>query len=284
MQMQIRKDLIRTSYDKEAKRYEASSNMQSGNLNRLIDVAKKFIRKKKVNSVLDLGCGLGVLVGLLEQRPVISYESYTGIDLSKGMIQIAKKNYASEKVKFLVKDIETLDVADTSMNIVFSNSVLHWLNQPKLGGNLNKAISEISRVLADKGIFCASIAGAGTAKRFLKSYNSVMKRHQNNSYFDKKQYVADPIGCMELNKVVTLLMSNGLKVKFAHLEYEPLTFESAAGYVNAVRAYGYKMFMAPVEEVERRKIWDEVSREFVEQVGDQEYYHDQYMIYVVAEK
>ena len=76
---------------------------------------KKYINKD--DSVLDLGCGNGRLIEMLQ-----SSNKYLGIDNSKGLIKIAKKRYPN--FKFQQRDILKLNLKK-KFNTIYSLSVIH---------------------------------------------------------------------------------------------------------------------------------------------------------------
>ena len=56
----------------------------------MLEVVKE-IEKRKI-SLLDLGCGVGLLVDFLKQKNILKKYKYMGIDISYNMIEIAKKD------------------------------------------------------------------------------------------------------------------------------------------------------------------------------------------------
>ncbi len=99
---------------------------------------KNNIRNKKV---LDLGCGSGIFTKTLLKHG----GKVIGIDLSKELIEIAKKEIP--KTEFYVGDMQKLPFKSGKFDIVASNLVLHYLK------NWNFVFKEVSRVLKKKGIF-----------------------------------------------------------------------------------------------------------------------------------
>lgn len=68
--------------------------------------------------ILDLGCGSGRLLEILKNRNI----NYFGIDGSKNLIEIAKKNYPA--FKFQVADVLSLPFPNNSYDKIFSIRVL----------------------------------------------------------------------------------------------------------------------------------------------------------------
>lgn len=94
--------------------------------------------------VLELGCGMGVVSVVLGRRGA----TVLGIDVSPGMIDIARRNAAIHglggTVEHRVMSAEALDLPDASFDLVFGFVCLHHL-QPTL------AASEVRRVLRAGG-------------------------------------------------------------------------------------------------------------------------------------
>ena len=59
---------------------------------------------KNKNSVIDLGCGLGILENYLAK----DFKRVTAVDFSEKMIESAVKNNKNKNVKFLVLDLNQL--------------------------------------------------------------------------------------------------------------------------------------------------------------------------------
>lgn len=95
--------------------------------------------------VLCLGCGSGEETEfLLTKRPIELY----GVDISKDLIEIAKKEYP--EVNFAVMDAENLKFENEDFDFIYSSLVLDYFKSWK------KVLSEITRVLRKGGIFLFS--------------------------------------------------------------------------------------------------------------------------------
>lgn len=105
-------------------------------VNRLLDETDK----KKVLSILELGCGNGVDSIAFGGKG----HHVTGIDISPDAIKLAKKNNTLDNVTFEVGDAEKLKFKDNYFDLVYSMAVLH-------SSDLKKSIPELSRVLKPEG-------------------------------------------------------------------------------------------------------------------------------------
>lgn len=103
---------------------------------------------KEGDSVLDVGCGNGRLLELLERKHI----NYLGIDISEKLIDLARKKYPQND--FLVADNLNLPFPDDKFDKVFSVAVLHTIPSEELR---KKALSELKRVLKPNGLLILTV-------------------------------------------------------------------------------------------------------------------------------
>ena len=94
------------------------------------------------DEVLDAGCGSGRLYGFFKEAGI----TYTGLDNSAELINIAKKTYS--KAQFTVGDILTLPFSDNKFNVIFCIATLHHIPGKKLR---DRVVKEFFRVLKPGG-------------------------------------------------------------------------------------------------------------------------------------
>jgi len=94
-------------------------------------------------SVLDIGCGAGMLANALAKEG----HQVTGIDLSQSSLEIARTNDASGTVDYRHASAYSLPFSDASFEVACAMDVLEHVEEPK------KLIAEASRVLKPKGVF-----------------------------------------------------------------------------------------------------------------------------------
>lgn len=95
--------------------------------------------------VLDVGCGNGRLLKFLEGK---SWKSYKGIDLSRNLLELARKQHKESKVSFREGSITALPVKAGSYDAVFSIAVLHHV--PSRVFQV-QALTELERSLDHEG-------------------------------------------------------------------------------------------------------------------------------------
>jgi malonyl-CoA O-methyltransferase len=106
----------------------------------------------EARTVVDLGSATGSAIRLLERR--FRRARILAIDLSQNMLRLAraKKSWLS-KAALLQAEATTLLLADHSVDVVFSNQLLPWLD------DANPVLAEVSRVLRKDGLFAFSTLG-----------------------------------------------------------------------------------------------------------------------------
>jgi ubiquinone/menaquinone biosynthesis C-methylase UbiE len=98
---------------------------------------------KKLGDVLDVGCGPGVMVEAVLARG----GTFTGVDLSPEMIKESMALYGDTPgCRFLVGDVENIELPDASFDLVIAMAVLEYLNSP------DRMFEEIGRVLRPGGL------------------------------------------------------------------------------------------------------------------------------------
>ncbi|MFC6158215.1 class I SAM-dependent methyltransferase [Kribbella jiaozuonensis] len=132
---------IRTSYDTVATSYAELVVDGADWEDAAFDLLAKLVAGSG-RAVLDVGCGPGRTTGLLAERGL----PVTGIDLSPGMIEVARRDYP--ELDFRVGSMTALDVADGSVSGVVSWwSIIHLPRDV-----VPLAFAEFYRVLAPGGV------------------------------------------------------------------------------------------------------------------------------------
>lgn len=95
-----------------------------------------LISEKKVESILDVGCGEGFTLNRLKENGI--GKKLEGIEYKKDAIELGKKTYPDIKIK--QGDIYKLPYQDNSFDLVLCTEVLEHLDNP------SKALKELIRV------------------------------------------------------------------------------------------------------------------------------------------
>lgn len=104
------------------------------------------------DTVVDLGCGQGLALHLLK-RAGVAFGAYFGLDISKSMLDLAKRPARSTEV-LVQADMGAIPVLDASVSVAMSvYSSISYVEDPE------SVIREISRILVPNGrylIMCIS--------------------------------------------------------------------------------------------------------------------------------
>jgi ubiquinone/menaquinone biosynthesis C-methylase UbiE len=271
------KATIRSTYDARATEYSRRHGMQTGNLSRLIE--RVLTQHPRLDRILDVGAGSGAAIS-----DFIDTEGDAGTlvcaDISRETL-LARRRCRSSRELLVQGDAGQLPFPPGCFDLTYANSVLHWLGVESGLAGFQNAVREIIRVTRSNGVIGASIAGVGTAARFLHAYHTVLGQFEQTGGLES-EVPDDPIGAMELNDVVDAVIAGGGRIIEAELVYEPVQYRRASDYVLDAAAYGYDTFLSPVVHEQRTAVWQQIADRFAADVGAGPYTHDQYMIYVVA--
>lgn len=103
------------------------------------------VMKEPFSDLLDAGCGTGAMLGMFKKD--LPDKNYTGIDLSKKMIETANKKKLAG-VRFVSGDCENLPFAENSFDVVTcSMSFHHYPNPEKFFQNLQRVLRSGGRLV-----------------------------------------------------------------------------------------------------------------------------------------
>lgn len=185
-------------FDLSAEGYDSWCQTEIGSF---VDTLEKNLMKevaepKKDEKVLDLGCGTGVYSYWLNEQGL----SVTGIDISSGMLNVAKSKVNADQIKFLKGDIEHLPFENETFDLVISNIVLEFTANPK------EIVKEAFRVLKKDGRLVIGFIGKNSS--WGKMYQEKGKQNPNSVFSKAKFFSQDDIN--ELYKTRPDSMKFGL--------------------------------------------------------------------------
>lgn len=128
---------------------------------------------KKNDTILDAGCGKGwISLSLINQ----GYKNVTSVDLSQKSILYSSRigNITKSKFNLIKADLTNLPFNDCSFSVICSMEVLEHIQK------LDKALTELKRVLYKKGILIISIPNKyGCFSLMEDSFSKIIhKQHQ----------------------------------------------------------------------------------------------------------
>lgn len=114
---------------------------------RELEPLKKYAKDEQ--NILDIGCGNGRLLNLIEGRNV----SYTGVDSSKELIELAQR-YRGHKGRFLHANALHLPFADATFDTTFAIAVLHHIPSKQFR---TRFVIEAYRTLKPRGTLILTV-------------------------------------------------------------------------------------------------------------------------------
>ena len=115
-----------------------------------------------VRSILDVGCGTGLLLRLLHQR--FPDASLAGVDVAPGMIEACRRQCSvMAGLSLTVSDIEEFD-SPSRYDLIASSFCLQWLRHREA------TIGRLCHLLRPAGIFAAAIPVSGSLAELAESY------------------------------------------------------------------------------------------------------------------
>jgi len=112
-------------------------------------------------NVLDIACGNGIIAQHCVEKGLIDFQ-YTGIDISKHQIELARTRYGQENIRFKVEDSGELSFNDSEFDYVVCHLAFMLLNP------VDKTIHQIERVLKNNGYFLAIVNSRNIKDELLK--------------------------------------------------------------------------------------------------------------------
>lgn len=155
----IDKARVRASFDRAATSYDAAAILQKTVREEML--SRLDLVKLTPHVILDAGCGTGHGTFALQKR--FSDAQVISLDLAMGMLHQTQnqtpwlKKILGKK-NLLCADIESLPLANQSVDLVWSNLAIQWCN------DLDQVLQEIKRVLKPNGLLMFSTFGPDTLK------------------------------------------------------------------------------------------------------------------------
>ncbi|MBA3253638.1 MAG: methyltransferase domain-containing protein [Burkholderiaceae bacterium] len=214
---------VRRQFDMRAPRFRASAELPREVGRRLIE-RLQYIRLAP-HRILDVGCGAAeTRAPLLAQYP---RADWIGLDISERMLRAANAEGARAWVKRrlrgassyrVVGDGGRLPIGDNSVDLVFSNLMLHWHPQP------HTVFPEWKRVLRADGLLMFSCFGPDTLKE-LRAAAAALP-------------AARPMPFVDMHDFGDMMVASGFATPVMDAEAITLTYASPQDLLREVRALG----------------------------------------------
>jgi malonyl-CoA O-methyltransferase len=207
---------VRASFDRASKSYEAAAVLQDRVRNELLE--RLDLVKLDPQVVVDLGSGPGQGTRQLKRR----YRRATviALDIAPGMLAEARRHSTFfNRFERVCADTSRLPFKDQSVDLIFTNLMLQWCNEP------DAAFAEIRRVLKPSGFFGFTTFGPDTLKE-LRAAWSKADDHEHVSRF------------LDMHDIGDALARAGLVEPVLDVERVRLTYPDAMGLMRDLKAIG----------------------------------------------
>jgi SAM-dependent methyltransferase len=122
----------------------------------------QFVSVRDGDSVLDAGSGTGVLASVVaESNPSARV---TGVDPSPAYVRYAQSHAGSERLQFVVGDVQSLGMSNAIFDKALSFLVLNFVPDAE------RAVREMTRVTRDGGIIAAAVWDYGWRMEMLRVF------------------------------------------------------------------------------------------------------------------
>lgn len=161
-------ELSKNHFNNQAKIYDETNTAYYSKYPKISckDVAQR-LNNIQYQSLLDIGCGTGYLIDLLQKQ---KSALYCGLDLSPEMLKVARKKLP-ESVFLSEGSSDCLPYEDNSFDIVTCIQSFHHYPDPE------KAMKEAYRVLKNDGLYILSDTGYGGVPKWF--YNNFILKVAN---------------------------------------------------------------------------------------------------------
>lgn len=175
----VDKKRVSAHFNAAAKSYDSVAVLQREVATRLAD--RLDLIKLAPSGILDAGSGTGFCTGLLATR--YPKARVIALDIAHGMVLAARSklswwNRLRGHQQHICGDIESLPLADASVDLVFSSLAIQWCQ------DLDAALREIRRVLRPGGLVMFATLGPDTLRELRLSWAAADARTHVNLFMD----------------------------------------------------------------------------------------------------
>ena len=160
----IDKRSARRSFERAAPAYDQAAVLQREIADRMLERLECVRLDPRV--ILDLGTGTGYAIDSLRRR--FRKAHILAVDFAIAMLQQARHRGSwLNRPRCICADVESLPIADATVDLVFSNATLQWCN------DLPSTFGELLRVLRPGGLLMFTTFGPDTLRELREAWATV---------------------------------------------------------------------------------------------------------------
>lgn len=207
---------VKRSFDRAARDYDEHAPLQRVVRERLLE--KLEMVSMQPRAVLDAGCGPGGALKPLAKR--FRKAGLYALDIAPAMLREARRQKPwFRKLVTVEGDMTRMPLSDDSVDMVFSNLALQWVNDP------DAAFREFRRVLRGGGLILFSTFGPDTLKELRAAWSEIDGHTHVNRFLD-------------MHDIGDALVRAGFTEVVMDAEHFTLTYENARGLLRDLKAIG----------------------------------------------
>jgi malonyl-CoA O-methyltransferase len=209
---------VRASFSRAANTYDAAAVLQKQVREEMF--SRLDLIKIKPQVILDAGCGTGH--GSFDLQRRFKNAQVLSLDIALGMLQktrtqqpFLQRLFTAENL--LCADIESLPMANNSIDLIWSNLALQWCN------DLDQCFAEFKRVLKPDGLLMFSTAGPDTLKE--------LRAASSNGHTHVSRFI-------DMHDIGDALIRAGFSTPVLDVEYYTLTYDDAKSAMRDLKSIG----------------------------------------------
>ena len=207
---------VRAAFDAAAADYDAVAVVQAEVRQRLLERLELF--RIKPRRILDAGCGTGHGARALLQH--YRGAGLVALDLAPGMLKAARSRKPwLRRLDVVCGDAAAVPLADDSVDLVFSNLMLQWCNDP------DQVFAEFRRVLRPHGLLLFATFGPDTLKELRAAWGAA-DGHTHVSRF------------IDMHDLGDALVRAGLREPVMDMEQLTLTYAEVRDLMRDLKTMG----------------------------------------------
>lgn len=166
---------VRRSFGRAAHDYDAAAVLQSEVRRELL--GRLDLVRLVPHVVLDLGAGTGRATVELKRRYRAS--QVVAVDIAEGMLrEAARRQTLLRRFRRVCADAAALPLRDDSVDLVYSNLMLQWCDDP------DRVFAECRRVLRPNGLLAFATFGPDTLVELRRAWSAADGRTHVNRFID----------------------------------------------------------------------------------------------------
>ena len=172
---ELRRRDVRRRFDQAANRFHEADFVHGVTREGLLERMRPMTTDAAV--VVDLGSATGMAIPPLQKR--FRGARVVAVDSSLGMLQVVRRKRSLLTKRYAVQaDARSLPFADASVDVIFSNLMLPWLDSPDI------VFAEVARVLREDGLFAFSSLGPDSLLEIRRAWQAVDAGEHVNHFPD----------------------------------------------------------------------------------------------------